>query len=193
MHRRAQAGDERAMEALYWSMLPLIQSRVARLLARDGAVVGEWYDRDDLIQDAYLVFHRFVMACDPEIPLYRLVAGAFDARCAAICAATARCTANCASSKRRQVSWRGARSRADGPRGIRLVRRARRSCRSLRRTPSVRSWIWRWRYTGREVAARLLLAGCAALPAAQMRRHLAVQASCGERALRRTGDADIAG
>jgi len=78
LHRRAKAGDERAMEALYWSMLPLIKSRVARLLARDGAVVGEWYDRDDLIQDAYLVFHRFVMACDPEIPLYRLLAGAFE-------------------------------------------------------------------------------------------------------------------
>ena len=78
LHRRAQAGDERAMEALYWSMLPLIKSRVRRVLERETAIVGEWYDRDDLIQDAYLVFHRFVMACDPDVPLYRLLAGAFE-------------------------------------------------------------------------------------------------------------------
>ena len=78
LHQRAQAGEERALEALYWSMLPLIKSRVRRVLERERRVVGEWYDSDDLVQDAYLVFHRFVMTCDPAIPLYRMLAGTFE-------------------------------------------------------------------------------------------------------------------
>jgi len=77
-HRRAQAGDRAALDALYRSMLPLIKSRVQRVLARYRGALGGWYDLDDLFQDAYLVFHRFVMASDPDTPLFRLVAGAFE-------------------------------------------------------------------------------------------------------------------
>lgn len=77
-HRRAQAGDRAALEALYRSMLPLLKSRVQRVFAYYRGALGGWYEMDDLIQDAYLVFHRFVMTSDPEVPLYRLIAGAFE-------------------------------------------------------------------------------------------------------------------
>ena len=78
LHRRAQAGDETALEELYRSMMPLIKSRVRRVLAHHRDALGSWYDLEDLTQDAYVVFHRFVMSCDPEVPLYRLVAGTFE-------------------------------------------------------------------------------------------------------------------
>ena len=78
LHRRAKAGDSDALNALYRSMLPLIKSRVRRVLARHHESLGGWYELDDLIQDAYLVFHRFVMTSDPEVPLFRLLAGAFE-------------------------------------------------------------------------------------------------------------------
>ena len=78
LHRRAKAGEAVALEALYRSMMPLIKSRVRRVLAHHRDALGSWYDLEDLTQDAYLVFHRFVMSCDPDVPLYRLVAGTFE-------------------------------------------------------------------------------------------------------------------
>ena len=78
LHRRAQRGDAQALAELYASMLPLIKSRVGRVLRRYGSQLTGWYEPEDLMQDAYLVFHRFVMLNDPSIPLYRLVAGAFE-------------------------------------------------------------------------------------------------------------------
>jgi DNA-directed RNA polymerase specialized sigma24 family protein len=80
LHVRAQAGDRQALDELYRSFLPLIKSRVRRVLrvlSAEGGL-GPWYDADDLLQDSFLVFHRFVMASDPRVPLYRLVAGAFE-------------------------------------------------------------------------------------------------------------------
>lgn len=77
-HRRAQAGDRLALDALYRSMLPLLKSRVRRVFACYRGALGGWYELDDLIQDAYVVFHRFVMTSDPQVPLYRLIAGAFE-------------------------------------------------------------------------------------------------------------------
>ncbi len=74
---RAQGGDRQALAELYGSFLPLIKSRVRRVL-RSLSADGGWYDADDLLQDSFLVFHRFVMASDPRVPLYRLVAGAFE-------------------------------------------------------------------------------------------------------------------
>lgn len=78
LHRRAQAGDAAALGALYRSMMPLIKSRVRRVLVHHRDALGSWYDLEDLTQDAYVVFHRFVMGCDPDVPLYRLVAGTFE-------------------------------------------------------------------------------------------------------------------
>jgi RNA polymerase sigma factor (sigma-70 family) len=78
LHRRARQGDSRAMADLYKSMMPLIRSRVRRLVGQCLGTLGSWYDVDDLMQDAYLVFHRFVMSYGPEVALYRLVAGTFE-------------------------------------------------------------------------------------------------------------------
>lgn len=83
LHVRARSGDRQALAELYRSFLPLIKSRVGRVLrslsAEGGlAGLGPWYDADDLLQDSFLVFHRFVMVSDPQVPLYRLVAGAFE-------------------------------------------------------------------------------------------------------------------
>ena len=78
LHRRARRGDKEAMSALYRSLLPLIKSRVGRLIGRQRDLFGGWYELEDLTQDAYLVFHRFVMSTDPRVPLYRVVAGAFE-------------------------------------------------------------------------------------------------------------------
>lgn len=78
LQERAQRGDAAALEALYRSMLPLIKSRVRRVLAQHRQAFAGWYGADDLIQDAYVVFHRFVMSSNPDVPLYRLLAGAFE-------------------------------------------------------------------------------------------------------------------
>ena len=76
LQRRAQAGDRVALGALYESFEPLIKSRMRRIACQ--GMFGGWYDDEDLAQDAYLVFHGFVMSCDPDVPLYRLIAGAFE-------------------------------------------------------------------------------------------------------------------
>ena len=77
-HLRAREGDPQALAELYRSMLPLIRSRARRVLYPACDAVGAWYDADDLQQDCFLLFHRFVMRSDPRVPLYRLVAGAFE-------------------------------------------------------------------------------------------------------------------
>jgi DNA-directed RNA polymerase specialized sigma24 family protein len=74
-HIRARDGDRQALAELYRSMLPLIKSRARRVLYPGH---DAWYDADDLQQDCFLLFHRFVMRSDPRVPLYRLVAGAFE-------------------------------------------------------------------------------------------------------------------